>query len=1318
LWSNDANWSGGSPANDPTADLIFPPGSTNLNTTNDISGLSVASITFSAANYYVSGDAITLGQGGATVDSSVTGSDTVAVDVMLGSSQSWTVANRLGMLNVTGGIHGGNTSMLTEMGAGTLNLSGNSDYRGGTQLMSGILSLGSNNALGSSSGQLVLDGGTLEASSSVSLTQDFRVDGMDGGASIGGSNSLSFSGAGTLAGGSPLTISDSGLAVVTFRGVLGGVGGITKMGTGSLELDSTNTYSGPTTLNDGSLVVQGPLPLGSGQLTLHGGRLLDSPSGSQLANNFNVNADVTVSAFSGTNFVLSGTGTLMGGSLTVEGSTVFTGVLEGGGALKVATGASAALFGANTYYGGTIFSGAGAQILVGSDGALGTGAIDFMSSSGLLESLVPATLPNPMMIHQAATIGGTNDLNLTRPITVDAGVALTVSNSQGSISMVGNVGGGGGLVKTGAGQFVVSGDNSFTGGTTLGTSGTANLTVGSDTALGTGPLTINQGGVLQANTPVNLRNTVAGSGTIVGSNSITFSGSVSLAFGATLTVASSSASVVTTFVAAISGLGSLQVSEGTLVLSGNNSYSGQTTVSGLGAVLLGADNGIPSSSSLNLSSGAGFDLNGFNDMIGGLSGTGQVDLESGALIVGQGDVDASFSGVITGAGRLQKIGAGTLILTGPNTYQGGTILSQGVLDVGNDAALGSGSVTLAAGAMGASLNAIVPVSFTNDFSVVGAPAAIVGPITLAGPGMIEPGAVLLAGATFTGAISGSGSLRVDAGATAVLAAANTYTGRTTVMPGGLLRLGAANAIPSTSALAMMLSAAVDMNGWDDTIGSLAGDGGAQVSLHGATLTVGADGTTTTFQGTINGAGALVKTGNGSLTLAGADLFTGGTTLSSGTLAANNDLALGVGLLTLSDGTTLQVGANVSLANPFSINGAVTLTNVAGPFTLSGPGTLNPGSTLTAMTGFSQVTLTGQLSGPGNLTEQGQGTLALLGPNASLAGVIDLNGIGGRLQVGTDTALGTGPLMLDSGDLQAITPVTLANAVTVDGAAAFSGNNNLTFSGVVTVLNGGALTVHVVGTVSISGIVADDGIVLVSAGTTLELAGIGAASGSITVQGNLQIDGGAELSVMGSFTNFNGSTLTGGAFDILGTFQFTGANIVTNAATLILDGPDSAIIDENSNDALASLTVNTGHLTIENGSSEALAGFSMNIGTFTTVNDSAVAPAGDFTNRGMLVLGQSSLFTLGGNFTQENTGILEVHLAGDSQIGQLQINGQENLDGTLAVALDNGFQPSSDDQFRVVNGGPRMGSFSMIAQPPGWMVQPHYDGNGLTISLSR
>src|SRR6185295_14808586 len=135
--------------------------------------------------------------------------------------------------------------------------------------------------------------------------------------------------------------------------------------------------------------------------------------------------------------------------------------------------------------------------------------------------------------------------------------------------------------------------------------------------------------------------------------------------------------------------------------------------------------------------------------------------------------------------------------------------------------------------------------------------------------------------------NGAGSL--------TLTKANIYTGPTTVND-GIFQAGIDNAFPSTSAftIANVATASLDLNSFNQTIGSLAGGGttGGNATLGSAVLTTGGNNTDTAYGGVISGTGSLSKAGTGTMTLSGANTYTGLTTISGGILSVAADTNMG------------------------------------------------------------------------------------------------------------------------------------------------------------------------------------------------------------------------------------------------------------------------------------------------------------------------------------------------------------------------------------------------------------------------------------------
>jgi autotransporter-associated beta strand protein len=247
------------------------------------------------------------------------------------------------------------------------------------------------------------------------------------------------------------------------------------------------------------------------------------------------------------------------------------------------------------------------------------------------------------------------------------------------------------------------------------------------------------------------------------------------------------------------------------------------------------------------------DLNGFSPTIGGLGGNGTVTSSvagTSTLSVGNNNLASTFAGVIqngSGTVALTMIGTSTLTLTGSNTYGGSTTISAGTLQVGNNTTTG----TVGSGAVVDNASLVFDRSGT---------------------------------ATIGNVISGSGTVAQSSSGTLILTGNNSFTGISTIST-GTLQLGNSSALGAGITTA---NGTLDLNGYSPTLGSLSGSGTVLSSVAGSiTLSVGNSNQASTFTGVIeNGSAtiALAKIGSGSLTLTGANSFSGGTTIDGGTLA--------------------------------------------------------------------------------------------------------------------------------------------------------------------------------------------------------------------------------------------------------------------------------------------------------------------------------------------------------------------------------------------------------------------------------------------------
>jgi autotransporter-associated beta strand protein len=408
---------------------------------------------------------------------------------------------------------------------------------------------------------------------------------------------------------------------------------------------------------------------------------------------------------------------------------------------------------------------------------------------------------------------------------------------------------------------------------------------------------------------------------------------------------------------------------GTLTLSGTNTYTGLTTVSG--GVLKAANSQAfgAFTDTITVNSGSAVDMNGadLHGYTNGITITGQVDANNGALynsgaysptIPGGGQIlkvvlggnasiggsghrmDISRSGLgatcISGAYTMTKVGPDTISILGVSSGVTAFVINGGFIQLENDAAFGSSPISINSGAMlvcygnhsisnsiamnGGAIGTTHLSAYTTTFS---------GPISLTGANTFDANSIIL-----SNAVSGAGSLTMSGTGTLTLSGAlNSYSGNTTISA-GTLQLGAASVIPNGAGKGdVSLTGTLDLYSFNDTINSLTGAGtidNSNSAAGAATLTIGSNNAASTFSGLIKdslGTVAITKIGNGTLTLSGQNRYSGGTIISGGVLnvANNAGSATGTGPVTVNAGT---------LSGSGKIGGAVTVNSGA---------TISPGS---------------------------------------------------------------------------------------------------------------------------------------------------------------------------------------------------------------------------------------------------------------------------------------------------------------------------------------------------------------------------------------
>ncbi len=178
-------------------------------------------------------------------------------------------------------------------------------------------------------------------------------------------------------------------------------------------------------------------------------------------------------------------------------------------------------------------------------------------------------------------------------------------------------------------------------------------------------------------------------------------------------------------------------------------------------------------------------------------------------------------------------------------------------------------------------------SFVSDSTLAFGSAFTLGHAASIADGVTATIDTDLGAGTLNGRISGSGGLTKTGANSRPLGAANTYGGGRSTISEGTLATAVANALSTSTAVTIASAGALDLQGNNQSIGSLAGTG--NISLGAALLTTGSDNTRTVFGGSISGSGGLTKTGTGRFELTGDSLYDGPTNISGGILAVNGSI---------------------------------------------------------------------------------------------------------------------------------------------------------------------------------------------------------------------------------------------------------------------------------------------------------------------------------------------------------------------------------------------------------------------------------------------
>lgn len=801
------------------------------------------------------------------------------------TNSSAIVFNRTDALAVSNII--GGTGTLTQ--AGTTTLSGASTFTGAVAVNAGTLVLQNITALGSgttgttvsSGASLRLDGGLVSVSAPIGAgngTLTLAGTGVGGAGALVGANSnnrwkdgLALSGDATIA-----TSGNGYLALGTtspaWNRAINDPLGNTPFTPGFQDLTTFSLGANTLTLKGTTSAVDNRAIYVNARMTGSGNVVIDMTNPADIAR-----YTANVNTYTGSTTIKHGTLSMSTTYNTYPGDTVNPGYFGINGALIIGDGTGAANTARYTTGTGTTSSeliNYTSTVTLFKDGQMNLnaaqtvagltfngGAIDLGTAGGLY---LNGTVTVNASAGNTATIAGTGTSSLS--LTIHQG-PFPVPNANRTFNVVGGAGNlsdltlsafinNGSITKTGIGTMSIinSNLNGYEGTTTI-DNGIFNIQQGD--ALGQAAndtataTTVNTGGTLQ------LSNVANGNFTTNSGERLYLNGTGYLANGA------------------------LQN------LIGNNTWAGST--------FLNADSRIQSDS-------------------GVLTLSGTMNSASNSFLDVRGAGDTTISGTVgTGTGGITKNGAGTLILSGTNTYSGTTTISQGVLSLQNSQGLGGLGTTTVAG--GAALH----LDSTANGNLLGGDAT-----TINGTG-----------------IGGTGAIRNVLGA-------NNYTGQIT--------LGSASLITANAATTLNLSGGTAGANQDLTVGTAAQNGNVTIS--------GAIG---------NGTGQLTKAGSGDLTFAKSTGLTGtvgATHLDAGTLTVGLDSGtlstLNTGAFDSALGTTLKIGSSGKVVADFA-SGNTDMFGTIGVVSASG-GTFEK-------TGAGTLTFNTTFNFEGNLILSG-GTLAL------------------------------------------------------------------------------------------------------------------------------------------------------------------------------------------------------------------------------------------------------------------------------------------------------------------------------------------------------
>ena len=764
---------------------------------------------------------------------------------------------------------------------------------------------------------------------------------------------------------------------------------VQKEGEGTLVFGGDNTYTGSTTISEGTLRVTGTLG--------------DATPVSVASNaTYDVHASDTIGSLAGAveSLVTLGDGVILtAGGLNTDTTMAGRIVGEGGGFIKDGSGVMV-LSAANGFTGDTVILDGVLQVA----GSLADDTDVSVVGDGRYEVLASDRIGSLAGAPAATVLLGD-------------GFTLSTGFSGASTTFAGVIEGNGALRKIGAGTFALTNSNTYTGGTTI-VDGVLSLGEGAGGSVAgsvVGDITNNAALILNRSNAYAYPGVISGTGavhqdgsgtttlsaahtyngdTVINAGRLQVTGSLADTTGVTVNAGGVYDVDATDTVRLLQGGGDVELAAAVMLTAGDatdttfsgvmsgdggfekqgaarqifsnaNTFTGNTIISA-GALQLDASGRLADTTAVQLATaGVVFDVRAI-DTIGsleGVAGTLTVLADGVTLTTGGIDTDTAMGGVISGAGGLRKVGTGVFTLSAANGYAGATAVDAGTLAVTGSLS----DLTAVAIASGATYRVLASDVVGSIAGAAGSSVELVG------------GVAFKAGSNGTstsmaGVISGDGDFAKLGGGTLELSGANVYSGGTTI-EAGTVQLGGNEAIPDGSLFTIDTGATFYLNGYTETVYRVAGSGNIHLASE---LRIGGDNSSYTIDPTIYGTGDLIKEGTGTITVnKPINLQSPSTvTIEAGTLAVGggghsgnlgtaavvissealldfnranpysitNPTISGSGRLTVAGGADVTLNGSVTLTAPQAAADARVAVAVAGDFTLEAGASINAAGT--------------------------------------------------------------------------------------------------------------------------------------------------------------------------------------------------------------------------------------------------------------------------------------------------------------------------------------------------------------------------------------